>query len=298
MSTPKKGSQRGLGRGFESLIPIDLLDDSFDTTKQIDKQVSELRSLKMSEVTADADQPRRRFDQDALNELAESVKEHGVLQPIIVTKVGGGYQIVAGERRFRASQIAGLITIPALVRTMNNQNKLEVSLIENLQRRDLNSIETATAYQKLRDQFNLSNEAIGHRVNKSQSAVQNTMRLLKLPKNVREAIAEGILTEGQARPLVAWDEAFINAVVPRIIAEDWSARKVEQYVVNAKNARDQPEKATVTQNESQHESKIVALRGRLKTDVNIRVNNRGAGTIVIKFSDDKDLDRLQKLLGE
>jgi len=294
----KKGMQRGLGRGFESLIPTDLLDDSFDTTKQIDEKVSELKNLKLSDVAADPDQPRRSFDQDALNELAESVREHGVLQPIIVVKVGESYQIVAGERRFRASKIAGLETIPALVRTMTNQNKLEVSLIENLQRRDLNSIETATAYQKLRDQFNLTNEAIGKRVNKSQSAVQNTMRLLKLPKNVRELIAEGRLSEGQARPLISWDDAFINEVVPRIIAEDWSARKVEQYVVNVRNGKNQPKVPTVKENESRHEAKIVSLRGRLKTDVTIRVNNKGAGTIVIKFTDEKDLERLQRLLGE
>ena len=294
----KKGMQRGLGRGFESLIPTDLLDDSFDTTKQIDEKVSELKNLKLSGVAADPDQPRRSFDQDALNELAESVREHGVLQPIIVVKVGEGYQIVAGERRFRASKIAGLETIPALVRTMTNQNKLEVSLIENLQRRDLNSIETATAYQKLRDQFNLTNEAIGKRVNKSQSAVQNTMRLLKLPKNVRELIAEGRLSEGQARPLISWDDAFINEVVPRIIAEDWSARKVEQYVVNARNGKNQPKVPTVKENESRHEAKIISLRGRLKTDVTIRLNNKGAGTIVIKFTDEKDLERLQRLLGE
>lgn len=290
--------KKGLGRGFESLIPTDLLDDSFDTTKKIDEQVSQLKDLKLSEVTADPDQPRRMFDQDALNELAESVREHGVLQPIIVVKTSAGYQIVAGERRFRASQIAGLETIPALVRTLTSQNKLELALIENLQRRDLNSIETATAYQKLRDQFNLTNEQVGKRVNKSQSAVQNTMRLLKLPKNVRELIAEGKLTEGQARPLISWDEEFVNAVVPRIIAEEWSARKVEQYVVNARNGKKQPEAQTVKENESRHEAKIVRLRDRLKTDVNIRVNNKGAGTIVIKFSDEKDLDRLQKLLGE
>ena len=294
--------KKGLGRGFESLIPMDLLDDSFDLTHTLDEKVSELRNLSIDSITADPDQPRRSFDADALNELAESVREHGVLQPIIVTKVGDGYQIVAGERRYRASKIAGLVAIPALVRTMSNQNKLEISLIENLQRRDLNTIETATAYAKLRDQFNLTNEQIGQRVNKSQSAVQNTMRLLKLPKNVRQAIADGKLTEGQARPLVAWDEAFINDVVPRIIAEEWSARKVEQYVVNARNgnqnAKHAPISATVQENESRHESKISSLKGRLKTDVNIRVNNKGAGTIIIKFSDENDLERLQKLLGE
>jgi ParB family chromosome partitioning protein len=292
----KKGPSRGLGRGFASLIPVDLLDDSFDTTKHIDEKVSDLKTLKLSDIVADPDQPRRTFDQEALAELADSVREHGVLQPIIVVKSNGGYQIVAGERRFRASLLAGLETIPALVRTLTNQNKLELSLIENLQRRDLNSIETATAYQKLRDQFNLTNEAIGKRVNKSQSAVQNTMRLLKLPKNVREAIAEGKLTEGQARPLVSWDEAFINEVMPRIIAEEWSARKVEQYVVNARNNKTQPRVQTVKETESRHESKIVSLRSHLKTDVNIRVNNKGAGTIVIKFTDEKDLDRLQRLL--
>ena len=294
----KKGMGRGLGRGFESLIPTDLLDDSFDPTNQLDEKVSELRELSISDITADPDQPRRTFDQDALNELAESIREHGVIQPIIVVKANGGYQIVAGERRYRASQIAGIVTIPAIIRTLNNQNKLEVSLIENLQRRDLNTIDIATSYQKLRDQFNLTNEEIGKRVNKSQSAVQNTMRLLKLPKSVRELIAEGKLTEGQARPLVSWDEAFINAVIPRIIAEEWSARKVEQYVVNARNGKDQPKESTVKETESRHEAKIESLRGRLKTDVNIRVNKKGAGTIVIKFTNDDDLERLQKLLGE
>ena len=294
----KKGPARGLGRGFESLIPTDLLDESFDPTNELDEKLSELRELAIADVTADPDQPRRTFDQEALDELAESVKEHGVLQPIIVTKKGEGYQIVAGERRFRASKIAGLTKIPALVRSMTDQNKLEVSLIENLQRRDLNTIETATAYQKLHDQFNLTNEAIGKRVNKSQSAVQNTMRLLKLPKNVREAIADGRLTEGQARPLISWDEEFINEVVPRIIAEEWSARKVEQYVVNARNGRKEPATKSVKETESHHEAKIESLRGRLKTDVNIRVNNKGAGSIVIKFTDENDLERLQKLLGE
>lgn len=291
-------AKHGLGRGFESLIPTDLLDDAFDPTAKQDEAVSELKSLPISQVHANPDQPRRTFDEDALAELTASVREHGVLQPIIVTKDTNGYQIVAGERRFRAATKAGLDKIPALVRTMSDQNQLEVSLIENIQRRDLNAIETATAYAKLRDQFNLTNEQIGQRVHKSPSAVQNTARLLKLPKNVRELVAAGKLTEGQVRPLIAWDEEFINQVIPRIMAEDWSARKVEQYAVNAKKLRDQPAEAKTTQvTESQHEQKVVSLRQRLNTGVNIRVNAKGAGKIIIDFKNDEDLERLQKLLG-
>ena len=291
-------AKKGLGRGFESLIPMDLLDDSFDPTAQQDEQVSELRHLVLSKVHANPEQPRRSFDQEALNELAESVREHGVLQPIIVTPAGDGYEIVAGERRFRAATIAGLDSIPALVRTMTDQNKLELSLIENIQRRDLNAIETATAYLKLRDQFNLSQEEIGRRVNKSPSAVNNTMRLLRLPKEARNAIAEGRLTEGQARPLAGQDEAFVNEILPRIIAEEWSSRKVEQYMVNIKKLRQDKEATPVANAESQHESKIISLRDRLKTDVDIRVNGHGAGRIIIKFTNESDLERLQKLLGD
>jgi ParB family chromosome partitioning protein len=287
--------KKALGRGFESLIPVDLLDDSFDPTAQQDEKVSELQELRLNQIHADPDQPRRSFDKEALQELADSVREHGVLQPIIVTKDGDGYQIVAGERRFRAATIVGLNTIPALIRTMTNQHKLEVSLIENLQRRDLNAIETATAYLKLRDQFNLSQDEIGKRVNKSPSAVNNTMRLLRLPKSARTAIAEGRLTEGQARPLAGQDEAFIEEILPRIIAEEWSSRKVEQYMVNVKNLR-KGKPAAQAAPEAQHEANIVTLRNRLNTDVDIRVNGHGAGRIIIKFKNDDDFERLQKLL--
>jgi ParB family chromosome partitioning protein len=134
----------GLGRGFESLIPTELLDESFDPTASEDGQVSDLRLIKLSEIIADPNQPRRSFDEDSLEELAASIKEHGVLQPIVVTPHQGSYMVVAGERRFRAAGMAQLEKIPALVRTLNNQHKLEVSLIENLQRRDLNPLETAS----------------------------------------------------------------------------------------------------------------------------------------------------------
>ncbi|MDB5161626.1 MAG: Chromosome partitioning protein ParB [Candidatus Saccharibacteria bacterium] len=290
-------TKKGLGRGFESLIPMDLLDDDFDPTAKQDEKVSQLREVALKNIHADPDQPRRSFDIDALNELAESIKEHGILQPIIVTADGNDYQIVAGERRFRAAGIAGLNTVPVIVRSLTNQHKLELSLIENLQRRDLNAIETATAYLKLRDQFNLSQDEIAKRVNKSPSAVNNTMRLLRLPKSAQTAIAEGTLTEGQARPLAGQDEAFVEEILPRIIAEEWSSRKVEQYMVNIKNLR--KEKAPKTEAaESQHEAKVISLRDRLKTDVDIRVNGHGAGRIIIKFQNDKDLERLQKLLGD
>ena len=165
----------GLGRGFSSLIPTELLDESFDPTASQDEQISELRHIKLSEIVADPDQPRRLFDEAAMAEMTASVAEHGILQPIVVTPHAGKYQIVAGERRYRASVLAKLDKIPAIVRTLSNQHKLELSLIENLQRKDLNVLETATAYVKLRDQFNLTLDEIGRRVGgKSVSASSNT----------------------------------------------------------------------------------------------------------------------------
>jgi ParB family chromosome partitioning protein len=289
-------AKKGLGRGFDSLIPTGLLDDSFDPTASQDEQVSELRNLKLTQIQADPDQPRRTFDEEALAELAQSVSEHGVIQPIIVIRKEGQFQIVAGERRYRASKIAGLQTIPAIIRSLTDQNKLELSLIENLQRRDLNVIETATAYAKLRDQFNLTNEQIGERVHKSPSAVNNTMRLLKLPKDVLALVADGTLREGQVRPLISWDEAFIQAIIPRIIAEEWSARKVEQYTVNAKQAKKSDEVVKQPVTEHAFTEHVATLKNRFNTEVAIRVNGKGAGKIVFNFKNQEELERLQSLL--
>lgn len=290
-------AMKGLGRGFDSLIPTDLLDDDFDPTAQQDEKVSQLRDIPLSQITADPDQPRRRFDQDGLEELAESIKTHGVIQPVIVIAKDNTYQLVAGERRWRASKLAGLKTIPALVRTLDSQNKLEVSLIENLQRTDLSAVETATAYLKLRDQFNLTLEEIGKRVNKSGVAISNTMRLLKLPKIALEAIDEGNLTEGQARPLIGEEEAFIEEILPKIIEEGWSARKIEQYMVQVKAARAKQSEERPAQQVIEHSS-LNRWRERLGTDnVNIRTNSRGAGQITIKFKNQAELEKIEKLLG-
>ncbi len=296
-------AKKGLGRGFESLIPTDLIDDSFNPMATEEKRVSQENILPIHKIVANPDQPRRTFDQAALQELAASIKEFGVLQPILVTPYGDTYQIVAGERRFRASKLAGLTEIPVIIRTMTDQHQLEVSLIENIQRRDLNAIETAVGYAKLRDQFNLTHEQIAQRVHKSVSAVTNTLRLLKLPKDVMTAVADGVLTEGQVRPLVGQDEALISELLPKIISEGWSSRKIERYIADIKKLNE----GTIKKLEDDTDEKILAiaeqgkvfaghLGDRLKAKVAVRLGARGAGTIVIGFKTPEELERLQKLL--
>ncbi len=227
---------KGLGRGFESLIPTELIDDEFDPTAVEDKKESKLKELKLDDIVRDENQPRREFDQDALEALAASIKEHGVLQPIVVTKEEGKYKIVAGERRWRASKLAGLTTIPAIIRTLDSQNRLELSIIENAQREDLNAVELATAYAKLQTQFNLSTEDIAAKVGKNETTIQNTMRLLSLPEEVKKTMVKEKLTEGVMRPLVSCDEETINKLLPKIIKEEWTARKVERYIAEHKKS--------------------------------------------------------------
>ena len=290
MVKPKKG----LGRGFSSLIPDELLDESFDPTASQDQKVSDLRQIKTSQISPDPEQPRRNFDELALEQLTASIREHGMLQPIVVITKGDGYVIVAGERRWRAATRAGLDKIPALVRTLSAQHKLEISLIENLQRKDLNPLETATAYLKLRDQFNLSLDEIATRMGAGAvSTISNKLRLLKLPRQVQDALVSGVLTEGQARPLIGVDETTLADVLPLIIKEQWSARRIEQFIVDLKKGDVKPQKAV---------SKPVAapavthLTKRLDAPVKVRTNSKGAGSITISFKNTEDFERLEKLL--
>lgn len=225
---------KGLGRSFESLIPTELIDDEFDPTALEDKKSSELKQLNISDVVRDENQPRRDFSQEAIEALAASIKEHGVLQPIVVTKEDGKYKIVAGERRWRASKLAGLDKIPAIIRTLDSQNRLEISIIENAQREDLNAIELATAYAKLKTQFNMSAKEIAEKVGKSEAAIQGTMRLLNLPEDVKKTMVKEKLSEGVMRPLISHDEATIKKVLPKIIEEGWTSRRVERYFADTK----------------------------------------------------------------
>ena len=277
---------KGLGRGFDALIPTDLVDEEFDLTAKEDKKDSELKELKIDDIIRDEEQPRREFSEEALNALAASIKEHGVLQPIVVTKEEGKYKIVAGERRWRASKIAGLNKIPAIIRTLDSQNRLELSIIENAQREDLNAIELATAYAKLKTQFNLTAEDIAAKVGKSEQTVQNTLRLLNLPEDVKKTMVKEKLTEGVMRPLVSRDEETIRKVLPKIVKEGWTARKVERYF------------AENTKKSSAAAMKLDAFRKEedaLSAKYNVATNIRGR-SLTFKCKNDAELKELIKKL--
>lgn len=286
---------KGLGRSFDSLIPSELLDESFDPLAAESANVSELRYIKLSEIEPDPEQPRRHFDETALSELAESIKEHGVLQPIVVVREAKSYVIVAGERRYRAAGLAGLDKIPALVRTLSRQHKLELSLIENLQRRDLNAIETAAAYEKLRNQFNLSLDEIGRRVGAAPSSVSNTIRLLKLPAPVKRALAEGKISEGQARPLVGLDEALAADVLTRLLRENWTARQVEALVVQLKEPAARAARKPSSPKLSKYEPIRRELEKGLGLPVTLKSKGKG-GQLTVSFKNEQEFERLKKSL--
>ncbi len=289
-------SARRLGRGFEALIPTDNIDSTFDPTAVEDAKDSKLREIKVSDIEPDPNQPRREFKPEQLKTLADSIKVHGVLQPIVVTKDGDKYRIVAGERRWRASKIAEIEKIPAIIRTLDAQNRLELSLIENVQREDLNAIETATAYAKLKNQFNMTAEEVAHRVGKSETAVINTMRLLSLPEDAKHAMVEHGLSEGQMRPLITATPEQIKAVLPRIINESWSARKVEQYMVELKTRDRAAKDAKESLASSESESRAASLSKKLGVSVKVRTSARGSGDIVLKFKNEKEFEKLCSIL--
>ena len=279
----------GLGRGFESLIPTEFdedFDSEFDVTAKEDKKESDLKEIPISDIIRDEDQPRKEFSPEALEALASSIKEHGVLQPLVVVKEEGKYKIVAGERRWRASKLAGLTKVPAIVRTLEAQERLEISIIENAQREDLNAIEMATAYAKLKSQFNLSEEEIADRVGKSKPAIVNTMRLLNLPDSAKKAMVEHKLTEGVMRPLIGAEPELIDKILPKIIEEGWTARRVEKEMAEKKKKSSvKAVKASIYAKQETALSK--------KYSANFRVRGRSV-TITCK-TDDELKNLLEKL---
>ena len=281
-------SSKGLGRGFESLIPTDLVDEDFDPTAREDGKVSRLVEIPLEKIVRDEEQPRKDFSEEALEALASSIKANGVLQPIVVTKEGDKYKIVAGERRYRAAGRAGLKTIPAIVRTLDAQNRLELSIIENAQREDLNAIELATAYAKLKAQFNLSAKDIAERLGKSEPTVVNTMRLLNLPEFAKKAMVEHRLSEGVMRPLVTMEEDIVEEVLGKIINEGWSARKVEEYI---KQNRRKSSAVILKESAFLEEEKKFVKKFQAKK---VRITSK---SITITFKNNKELNELLEKLG-
>ncbi|MBQ4131801.1 MAG: ParB/RepB/Spo0J family partition protein [Clostridia bacterium] len=253
--------------------------------------------LRLSEIEPNKDQPRIHFDEQALQELAESISTHGLLQPLVVRPmVGGTYQIVAGERRWRASRIAGLTTVPVIIKSLNDKETMELALIENLQRMDLNPVEEAKGYSRLLKEFELTQEQVAERVGKSRSAVTNALRLLNLPDDMLNALSEGRISAGHARALLSFNdvalqqEAFIAAV------EGASVRQIEAMAKAA--AKPKAEKPTVKQDSFYREVEL-ALKNETHRKAVIKPGKNGRGTITIEFYNKEELTELaNKIVGK
>lgn len=278
-------TKRGLGRGFDALMPAD-----FDASLLLDSN-DRIQKLTINSISPNPGQPRRHFDEAALDELAVSIKNFGVLQPIIVTPVSeGNYRIMAGERRWRASSRAGLTQIPAIVREPKEQEELEVSLIENVQRVDLSPIEQAVSIERLHQQFNMTYSAIAERMGKAVPTINNLVRLLQLPTAARKALEQSKISEGHARAILALkgNESNQQALLDLIISEGWSVRQAEQYAIgHRENKQKRGAKARVA-NETPATKRLGIALGRTVT---LKRTAHG-GRLEIHFKDDTDLDNL------
>ncbi len=289
--------KKGLGRSFDSLLPTELINETLDPTASEDEKISDLRHISLGKIVPDEQQPRRGFDHDSLEDLAASIKEHGVLQPIVVVAKSDTFVIVAGERRWRASKIAGLKSIPAIVRSLSAQHRLEVALIENLQRSDLNALETATAYLKLRDQFNMKLDEIAARVGgRSIAAVSNALRLLRLPENAKQALIKKQITEGHARQILALEHtAAQNDLLMRITKEGWSVRRAEQFVIGYKKGQSGNKKSSAVRSTMTETPLTKRLAKHLSTDVKVRTTAKG-GQLIINYKTEEELQRISNAI--
>lgn len=271
----------GLGKGLGALIR--------ESEHEIDSSLTE---LKITELEANQNQPRRFFDDQALQDLSDSIKEHGVVQPIIVRKLDDSYQIVAGERRWRAARLAGLKTVPVVIKDYSNVQVMEIALIENLQRQDLNSIEEAMAYKSLIEEHAMTQEDISGKIGKSRSAIANTLRLLNLPKEIRDYVIQGKISAGHARALLAVEDKIKQLdIAQKIIDQQLNVRDIEKLVMQKDNKLDK--------REIKKDIEIVEIEDRLKKALSTKVNivhKKNKGKIEIEYYSNDDLDRILELL--
>ena len=301
MAVRKKYAGNALGRGLDAIGSGRGLDALIDTSDVKTQGSSNLNEIPVSQIEPNPDQPRREFDEEALQELADSIRTMGIIAPITLRQVSEDrYQIIAGERRWRASQMAGLTAIPAYIRTVEDENVMEMALVENIQREDLNAIEIALAYQHLAETTGMTQARISERVGKSRAAVTNYMRLLKLPAQVQMALKDKEIDMGHARALLAVESPSQQIkLFKEVQKHGYSVRKVEEMVQMMKNGMDVQSAKNVSESKKLP-SEYDALRQRLAdffhTKVQMTCSPKGKGKISINFANEEELERIMNVL--
>jgi ParB family transcriptional regulator, chromosome partitioning protein len=280
--------RNALGRGLGALI---------SEANEVSQQAAAIDLISIAEIEANPWQPRTNFDKEALEELSKSIKEIGIIQPLTLRKIDENkYQIIAGERRFRASKLAGLDRVPAYIRESDDNNMLEMALIENIQREDLDAIEIAISYQRMIDECNYNQETISDKVGKKRSTVSNYIRLLKLPAIIQKAIREREISMGHARAIINVQDPETQVMLyKQIITYDFSVRKIEEIVRKLNNeepADKEVPKAVVPKFPNEYENLKNHLSKHFSTNVDFKINNKGKGSIVIPFDSNNDLERI------
>ncbi len=280
---------KGLGKGFDALIPTD-----FDTT-MLENSSEKIQKVKYQLIEPNPDQPRKHFDEKAIHELADSIKQYGIVQPLVVTKKDDKYIIIAGERRWRAAKIASMTEVPVIVRSHKELEQLEIAIVENVQRVDLSPLEQAASIERLHDQFSMTYESIAKRLGKAPTTINNIVRLLGLPDDAKKALFEGKISEGHARAILSLkdDSQKQQELLKNISAYGWSVRQAEQFATTAKQGPVSPKETKAKMATSTKETKQLGLY--LKTPVSIRRTAKG-GRLELHFSSDDDLARIIALL--
>lgn len=288
-------ARKGLGKGLDTLIPKGVVVNDKPTSAENVKAAKPDQVVKITKVEPNRNQPRKKFDEDALQELSDSIKIHGVLFPILVVNRGDYYEIVAGERRWRAAKMAGLKEVPVIIRDYTEKEIAEISLIENIQRTDLNPIEEAMAYKSLIEEYNLKQDELAERVSKSRTAITNSMRLLKLADNVQEMIVDELISAGHARALLSVenpDEQY--SLAQRVMDEKLSVRDIEK-IVKAKN-KPKRDKIKNEKQEALYHDIEEKLKASIGTKVTITPKGDKMGKIEIDFYNQDDLQKIMDLL--
>lgn len=286
---------RGLGKGLDSLIPVSSQKVSSGSKTADNKEEKGMETIvKITMVEPNREQPRKKFDEDALQELADSIRQYGVISPILVQDRKTYYEIVAGERRWRAAKLAGLKEVPVIIKNFTEQEIVEISLIENIQREDLNPIEEAQAYKKLLTEFNLKQDEVAERVSKSRTAVTNSMRLLKLCDEVQQMIIDDMISTGHARALISIEDPEQQYMLAqKVFDEKLSVRDVEKLVKNL-GKPEKPKKENVQDKSLEiiYQDTEEKLKQALGTKVSIASKGNGAGKVEIEFYNHDDLERI------